>query len=178
MGEEDENNNPRHAGGQPTKYRPEYVDMAYKFCLLKATDKDLARFFEVCEATVNNWKINHPEFLEALKAGKEIADSKVAQSLYDRATGLCIPETKVHFDTDSGTWKTKNIKKYYPPDTAAAFIWLKNRAGWSDKSEILQTVETRKGPPLTVEEIQRRLEAEKEAGTGLDMRSIEGGSGS
>jgi hypothetical protein len=30
----------------------------------------------------------------------------------------------------------KKVKKYYPPDTAAAFIWLKNRRGWKDKQEL------------------------------------------
>lgn len=31
------------------------------------------------------------------------------------------------------------ITKHYPPDTAAAFIWLKNRAGWRDKQDIEHT---------------------------------------
>lgn len=33
-------------GGRPTKYKEEYTDQAYKLCLLGATDKEMADFFE------------------------------------------------------------------------------------------------------------------------------------
>jgi hypothetical protein len=42
--------------GRPTKYQPEFAEQAYKLCLLGATDPEMADFFEVCVATVQNWK--------------------------------------------------------------------------------------------------------------------------
>lgn len=51
--------------GRPTDYRPEYAEHARKLCLLGATDKDLADWFEVVESTVNLWKLAHPEFSAA-----------------------------------------------------------------------------------------------------------------
>ena len=68
--------------GRPTEYRPEYAEDTRKLCLLGFTDAQLADFFDVSEATINNWKIAHPEFLESIKKGKEVADCEVVQSLY------------------------------------------------------------------------------------------------
>lgn len=118
--------------GRPTKYKEEYAKLAYKLCLLRATDEDLARTFEVDEATINRWKLDHPSFCESIKEGREIADAEVAQALKHRAVGYYHNETKVLAD---GT--KVETTKYHPPDTAAAFIWLKNRQPkkWRDKQE-------------------------------------------
>ena len=62
------------AGGHPTDYKPEYPEQARKLCLLGYTDVELAGFFEVCERTINNWKVEHPEFLQSIKSGKVEAD--------------------------------------------------------------------------------------------------------
>lgn len=112
-------------GGRPSRYRKEYAEQALNYCLLGATDQDLALFFNVRESTINNWKKRHPEFVESLKKGKDLADAKVARSLYHRATGYEHPETKV-FNND-GVIVTHNMIKHYPPDTTAAIFWLKNR---------------------------------------------------
>lgn len=123
--------------GRPTDYREEYNEQARKLCLLGHTDKELAEFFGICEATLNNWKIEHPEFLESLKKGKEVADADVAQSLYHRAIGYSHEEDDIRTVSTGGGSEiviTPTIK-HYPPDTAAAIIWLKNRQGkkWRDK---------------------------------------------
>jgi hypothetical protein len=121
--------------GQPTKYNENYTEQAYKLCLLGATDQDLADFFEVCVATIHNWKHDQPKFLDAIKRGKHIADTNVAQSLYKRATGFTCKDTK--FATHEGViTDSKEFEKNYPPDTVAAIFWLKNRQSgkWSDKT--------------------------------------------
>lgn len=64
--------------GRPSLYKEEYADQAYNYCLLGATDKDLANFFDVTETTINNWKLDHHEFFESIKKGKEIADASTA----------------------------------------------------------------------------------------------------
>lgn len=127
--------------GRPTDYREEYNEQARKLCLLGHTDKELAEFFGICEATLNNWKIEHPEFLESLKKGKEVADADVAQSLYHRAIGYSHEEDDIRTVSIAGGGSEIVITptiKHYPPDTAAAIIWLKNRQGkkWREKQEI------------------------------------------
>ena len=47
--------------GRPTEYRPEYAEDTRKLCLLGFTDAQLADFFDVSEATINNWKLAHPD---------------------------------------------------------------------------------------------------------------------
>src|SRR5690606_21525869 len=78
---------PKRKVGRPSLYRPEYAEQARKLCLLGATDKQLADFFNVTEQTINGWKIDFPEFFESLRAGKMKADAEVASKLYDRAIG-------------------------------------------------------------------------------------------
>lgn len=123
--------------GRPTDYRAEYDDLAYKFCLLGATDKKLAECFEVRESTINNWKIAHPSFMESIKRGKAIADGEVVNSLFKRATGYTCKETKIATNEGQIT-DSKEFDKHHAPDTTAAIFWLKNRqpAQWRDKQEM------------------------------------------
>ncbi len=113
--------------------------MAYKFCLLGASDEKLAALFEVSVATISNWKNDHPEFLEALKRGKEVADAEVAHSLYQRALGYTHPEDDIR--VVNGEIVITPTVKHYPPDTGAATLWLKNRQAstWRDKVENVVT---------------------------------------
>lgn len=116
-----------------SKYKKEYDDLAYKFSLLGATDKQMGDFFDVTEQTINNWKKAHPSFFESIKKGKLPADANVAGALYKKACGFSYPEE--HIVYASGKPTIIKVEKYYPPDTAAAFIWLKNRADWRDKGK-------------------------------------------
>lgn len=130
-------------GGRPTKHKKEYNEQSYKLCLLGATDKDLADFFEVEESTINNWKSEFPEFLESIKRGKLIADANVADRLYQKALGYEHDDIElkvVSNGNNSGSEVQKvPVRKYYPPDTTAAIFWLKNRRSkdWRDKQSII-----------------------------------------
>lgn len=99
-------------------------------------DKDLADFFNVSEATINNWKHEHDGFLESLNAGKVIADAEVTASLYERATGYSHMETKVF--CSNGEIVTADVNKIYPPDPISIKYWLNNRQSktWREKVEV------------------------------------------
>jgi len=150
--------------GQPTKYKPEYCELAYKLCLLNITDAQLAGYLEVSESTLNLWKIAHPEFSESINKGKHVVDSEVAVALVHRAKGYSHPETKVFCNAD-GDITTKEVIKHYPPDTGAAFIWLKNRAGWKDKKEVEGKVEVKH--IATDAEVKALLQEGDDAGDGI-----------
>lgn len=111
--------------GAPTKYNDRTPEQVYKLALLGLTDSEIADVLCVCEATLNNWKREHPEFLESLNRGKIHADAEVAASLYERARGYSHPEEKVVMQ--DGVPEKVEITKHYPPDTNAASIWLYNR---------------------------------------------------
>lgn len=125
--------------GRPSEYKEEYNEQVEKLCKLGATDKEIADFFDVTEQTVNNWKSDFPAFFESIKKGKLLADSNVAERLYQRALG---------FEHDSEDIKVADgevirvpIRKIYPPDPTAAIFWLKNRRSkeWRDKQEVEQS---------------------------------------
>lgn len=121
--------------GRPRKYRDEFPEQARKLCLLGAKDADLAKFFEVTESTLNEWKKAYPEFSESLKAGKELADAVIADSLFQRAKGyshkavkiMVVDKVVVH----------EEYTEHYPPDPTSMIFWLKNRRPdlWRDKPE-------------------------------------------
>ena len=126
--------------GRPTRYKKEFDEEVYKLCLLGATDDDIADFFGVTDRTIDRWKIKHKGFCRSLKRGKIQADAQVAERLFKRACGYEHPETKFFVVSQPGPNSGSEIEeretvKHYPPDTAAAFIWLKNRAGWKDKQQ-------------------------------------------
>ena len=124
--------------GRPSLYQPKFAEQAFKLCLLGATDKEMADFFEVDVSTINKWKLDHPEFSESIRAGKMDADANVAKSLYKRAIGY------------------EHEDKHYPPDTTAITFWLKNRspARWREKSEISGPDG---GPISVISEIRRTI---------------------
>lgn len=120
---------------RPSKFDERMCEQVTKLCRLGATDKELADFFEISEATLNNWKEQHPAFLASLKAGKAEADATVADRLFSRACGYSHPDT--HVSNYQGAVMLTPITKHYAPDTTACIFWLKNRRPdlWRDRIE-------------------------------------------
>ena len=149
-------------GGHPTDYKPEYNELAYNYCLLGATDKKLANFFGVVEKTIDNWKKEHPEFLQSLRAGKEIADMDVAKSFFNNAKGFISvsikPIRKKVWNSEANRLvdEVEMVKEttQHPPNTEAGKFWLKNRQPemWKEKTEVSTFHENEK---LEIEIIQR-----------------------
>lgn len=128
-------------GGRPTDYHPNYPDQARKLCYLGATDQEIADFFEVCVATVHNWKNTYPEFLDAIREGKVYADAHLASKLYNRAEGAEWEEDqaiKIKVGQYEERVEVVTVRRTAPPDTTALIFWLKNRhpAKWRDRQEI------------------------------------------
>lgn len=123
---------------RPTDYREEYAEQAYNYCLLGATNDELATFFDVHVSTIYQWKLDHESFSDALKRGKEVADARVARALFSRATGYS------HKDVDIKMYEGQIIEtptiKHYPPDATSMIFWLKNRQPdkWREKREVVE----------------------------------------
>lgn len=135
--------------GRPTKYRTGYDRFAFQFALLGATNEELASSLNIDIGTLHNWKHQHPSFLSAIKKGKEEADARVANALYHRALGYEHPEEKVFLY--KGEPVVVPTTKHHPPDTGAAFIWLKNRQPhlWRDRQNLELT--GKDGGPIELE---------------------------
>ena len=120
--------------GRKPIYDPGYHPAtSHKLCSLGLIDAELAYMFDISERSINKWKKLYPEFAECIRRGKMIADSKVAESLFKRATGFTLPET-LTFEIQKGEFKKEveriETVKHYPPDVRACELWLRNRSNF------------------------------------------------
>ncbi len=138
----------KKAQGRPSRYKKEYDEQARKLCLLGATDKELADFFNVTETTINNWKNAHKSFIESIRAGKTVADMEIVNSLYKSAQDRLIPAYQafktrnVYFDDKGNRIESEKVEvvevpQAVPANDRAIKFWLNNRqpSKWRDKPE-------------------------------------------
>jgi hypothetical protein len=102
--------------GRRSAFRPEYISIAKACARFGAIEEEIADELHINHATLDNWKKKYPEFLGALKAGKDASDDRVEASLYQLAIG----------------WKGQ------APNLGACCFWLKNRRKdrWRDVQQI------------------------------------------
>jgi transposase-like protein len=147
-------------GGRPTDYKPEFVQRCAELCAHGATDAELADEFDVSVRTLYSWRNRYPEFLQALKTNKELADERVERSLYERATGYERDSVKIF--CQEGQIIQATFREHVPPDSTAMIFWLKNRKPevWRDRVQqehsgpdggAIQIVSTIPRPPKDVE---------------------------
>jgi hypothetical protein len=125
--------------GRPTSYRPEYDEQAQRLAMLGLTNEEMAIFFNVSPSTLSKWIAELPAFSEALKAGRQVADAKVTESLFKRATGYTCDEDDIRTVSLPNNGGSQIVitptKKHYPPDPTSMIFWLKNRQPrkWRDR---------------------------------------------
>jgi hypothetical protein len=140
-------------GGRPSKFKPEMVEQAKRLCMLGATDREVADFFHVSESTLNLWKLEHPEFSESLKLGKEASDERVEKSLYRRALGYSHEAVKIFADPKTGAEQIVPFTEHYPPDTTAAIFWLKNRKPQEWRDRVQTELTGKDGGPIETADV-------------------------
>src|SRR3990167_832633 len=120
--------------GRPTQKTGIDMEQMKKLVLAGWTDQQVCDFFKINIVTLHNWKQDE-NFFKALKGWKDVADHRVEESLYKRATGYTHEEVQVF--CYAGKTVEHKILKHYAPDTVACIFWLKNRKKieWRDKQE-------------------------------------------
>src|SRR6185437_15273643 len=108
--------------GGPSKFKPEYIEIAARLCERGLTDAEIAEVLGVSEPTIHSWKLRHEEFALALVRSKVVVDAEVKDSLLKRAKGFT---RKVQKATASG--KVVTVDEYFPPDVRAQQLWLQAR---------------------------------------------------
>lgn len=102
-------------------------------------ESQIAKNLGISKSTLNLYKKQHPNFLNAIKRGKEPFIAEVENALAKRALGFEYDENKTYIKHEGGktTRYTEQTTKYYPPDVAACNIILKNKdkANWSDNPQ-------------------------------------------
>ena len=122
--------------GSNSKFDPKYIGMVQLAVRNGATDQELAADIGVHEDTFRGWRNTHPEFSQALKIGKDVADQRVERSLYQKAIGFKYLTQKAFMYR--GEIKVVEVVEYNPPDTTSIIFWLKNRKPqvWRDMRQI------------------------------------------
>ena len=118
--------------------RPDLPEQVYRAALLGPTQAETATLVGVSERTFRNWLKDRKEIADAWFRGGAYADAQVARALYKRATGAVTSDHHVAVIDNQVT--VTPLEKHYPPDVAAARLWLKNRQPqlWRDKVELEQ----------------------------------------
>lgn len=128
------------AGGRNSKYES-HVEP--KLLLIEAWTRDgmiiedMAEKLGVAVSSLYEYQKKHPEFAEALKKGREVADVTVENALYEKALPkkIILNKQKVLNDGEVIDYQEE---VYVPGDVTAQIFWLKNRRplAWRDKQDI------------------------------------------
>ena len=111
--------------GRPTLYRSKYASRARELCARGATNPELAGRFGVARSTIDLWIASHPEFAEAVRQGRDVADATAVESLFTLVTGYNHPVEKAFLYR--GEPRTATYTAHVPPETRACMLWLRNR---------------------------------------------------
>lgn len=103
--------------GRPEEYSEQNLPRVLELVFNGANDVEIAKDLGIGVSTLYTYYGRHPDFLEAVKAAKDIYDDRAERTLYSRATGSD-PDTQVS-------------------DTALIF-WLRNRRRekWNAQSDL------------------------------------------
>jgi hypothetical protein len=148
-------------------YRPEFVEIARKLCEAGATNQELGDEFGVTKRTIINWQQRHPEFAEALKLGKQIADDRMERTAYELSVGYTttVVET-IKLRDERGNERTVQVEKQVeiPPNDKMLWYMLKNRMPdkYRDKTESVVHHEHHISVDEARERLKRRLEEIKQ----------------
>lgn len=121
-------------GGQPTKFKQEFVEQGQHLARLGFTSQQLADFFKVHIDTLYEWFKVYPGFSETIKSAKDDHDSDLVEtSLLKRARGFKRIVQRLSKDGD-----IIDTEEEVPPDATSMIFWLKNRQQkrWRDKQEL------------------------------------------
>ncbi len=121
---------PRYLGSmetRPSTFKPAYIRQAKELYAQGLTDRELAEAFGVSRSTIFRWRAAYPEFAEATKLGKEVADDRVERALYERAIGYEEEAVRVYHPAGPEEPVIVRYKREVRPDVTAALQWMRAR---------------------------------------------------
>lgn len=102
------------------------------------TDEQIARNLGVSKHTLIKWKKNIPDFLDAIKKGKEVSDYELENALHKRAVGYYYEE-----ETVTNKDEVVKIKKYEHANPTSLIFALKNRLPHKYRDKVEQEITNR-----------------------------------
>ena len=154
--------------GRPTDYKSTYDELAHNYCLMGATNEQLADFLGVSSRTIGNWIANHESFAIAVHDGRALADAKVARSLYGRALGY--DRTLKRTTERGGETTTVTSELHYPAHAQCCIFWLRNRRRETWREPAVAD----RGPNLAAEMAALQAAGEAALRAGEEARNVDG----
>ena len=160
--------------GDKSKFKQEYIREASIAARAGMTEHEIADLFDVTTKGLQLWKYQYPELREALAAGKEIWDNRVEASFAQVAVGYDIKAEKIFMTKDGDIVRAEYIK-HYPPNHAAAAIWLANRKPKEWTKRALENDSGNVTVNVTVQQVRATIQdkLERLAGAGERINALE-----
>lgn len=134
MTDKSDDDKPKNRGGAPTKYKPEFAEIAKRLCERGAIDTEVAEVLGIGRMTLYRWMTKHVEFSEAMKAGKEPLNRRLELTYWREALGYEQErEVPPVYDQKKGEWQRATYTEYVRPEKALMIFGMKNRLGWRDR---------------------------------------------
>lgn len=128
----------RNKKGVDTKYKEEFVEMAYEFLQEGKTMKQLAQFLGISKSTLYQWKDKYDKLSDAISRGRAKADDLIEESCYEAARGMWIEEEQAFQNKTTGEITIITVRKQLPPNPILTKYWLNNRKPqeWREKKDV------------------------------------------
>ena len=128
--------------GRPSRYEKEikpHLEEIRKAVEAGATDKEIAKAFNISESTIYEYKKKYPQFLEAFARGREQVVIEIKAALLKKALGFTYEEEKKVGRKDKDGENIVLVEKYKrysaPSETAAAMLLRNYDADWRDNDK-------------------------------------------
>lgn len=139
--------------GSPQHWKKDYCRQIFFLALAGLNEIQMANIIGISSAGFDKWKRTHPDFAEALKAGKIEAVGVASHALFQVGVGFeheaikMFPKRVKEYDENGKVIRetTEIIKvpyiKKYPPNVRALekFLAAKYPEVWGDKSEVVHS---------------------------------------
>ena len=117
--------------GRPTLFNEQLVADALFAARLGATDVEIAEVLGCSTQSLYLYYGQYPEFSEAMRAAKDVIDESVERTLLTRAKGYKQTVEKVFSNGNR-----VSVVEAVPADVSAISLWLRNRRGWRNNTDV------------------------------------------
>jgi len=121
------------------EYDPEIDPLLVRWAAQRqATLAETSKRINVPQYKLREWLNRHPELASAFFTGQHVADARVIDALFKRATGCTAQDLEIKTDEEDKNGKPQKVKRRHrnlPADICAIRFWLKNRLPnqWADR---------------------------------------------
>lgn len=134
--------------GRPIKLTNVMLRKMRRCYIHKMNDDEVAEVLEISVSLLREWRTKYPRLMEGVTNWRRYASDEIELTLYERAVGYSVIETKLA--THEGQFTDEQeVITHYPPDVRAMQFWLQNMQPkrWRDR----HTLELELPKPMIIE---------------------------